>query len=349
MQEEPKNPAAVELGKLGGKKTAERGPEYYAEINAQRKTKGGGRPRNPPAATHTGEIHIGDLVIPCAVLADGKRVLSERGVGRVLGKGFGGKDWQVEEGAGKLPFFLVAKNLRPFISSDLMALVSEPIVYADPRAKGSPANGLEATILPKVCDVWLKARDAGVLKTSQMPIAMKADILLRSLAGVAMIALVDEATGYQEIRDRRELEAILDLYLRKEFAAWAKRFPDEFYMEIFRLRGWHWKGMQVNRPQIVGHYTNDIVWDRLAPGLRAELQSRNPKNSRGHRSAKHHMWLTEEIGHPALAQHVYALMGFMRVCPDKGWKQFYEMVQRAFPKKGDTLSLPFPEPEGSVQ
>jgi hypothetical protein len=37
-------PAAV-LGAKGGKKTAERGPEYFAKIAAMRKTKAGGRPR----------------------------------------------------------------------------------------------------------------------------------------------------------------------------------------------------------------------------------------------------------------------------------------------------------------
>ncbi len=45
-------------------------------------------------ATHTGELHIGDLVLPCAVLPDGSRVLSQRGVGRALGKTFGGDGLQ---------------------------------------------------------------------------------------------------------------------------------------------------------------------------------------------------------------------------------------------------------------
>ena len=38
-------PEAVALGAIGGRKTAERGPEYYARIAAMRKTKAGGRPR----------------------------------------------------------------------------------------------------------------------------------------------------------------------------------------------------------------------------------------------------------------------------------------------------------------
>jgi hypothetical protein len=38
-------------------------------------------------------------------------------------------------------------------------------------------------------------------------------------------------------------------------------------------------------------------------------------------------------------------MGLQRACPDKGWKQFYEMVQLAFPKKGDTVPFTFEEGE----
>lgn len=38
-------PEAVALGAIGGKKTAERGPEYYAKIAGMRKTKAGGRPK----------------------------------------------------------------------------------------------------------------------------------------------------------------------------------------------------------------------------------------------------------------------------------------------------------------
>ncbi len=131
---------------------------------------------------------------------------------------------------------------------------------------------------------------------------------------------------------------------REELAAWAKRFPDEFYEQMFRLRGWEWKGMKVNKPQVVGHYTRDLVYERLAPGILQELEERTPKNSRGQRKARFHQWLTADIGHPALAQHLYALIGFMRVADS--WKEFYKMVERAYPKKGHTLFLPLAEGKG---
>jgi hypothetical protein len=59
---------------------------------------------------------------------------------------------------------------------------------------------------------------------------------------------------------------------------------------------------------------------------------------RGERPVKHHQWLTEDVGHPALAQHLHAVIGFMRASAK--WDQFYRLLQRAFPKKGQNLELP---------
>jgi hypothetical protein len=230
---------------------------------------------------------------------------------------------------------LAPGNLNPFISSEL---TSGPLMALEYVDGDRTVGGFDATALPAACDVWLRAREAGALQTQQLDKAQKAEMLMRGLAHIGIIALVDEATGYQEVRDRLALQAILDAYLRKELAAWAKRFPEEFYRQIFRLRDWQWKGMKVNRPQIVAKYTNDLVYERLAPGILEELQHRNPKDEKGQRQAKHHQWLTEDVGHPALAQHLHAVIGFMRA--SARWDQFYRLLQRAFPKKGQNLELP---------
>lgn len=100
--------------------------------------------------------------------------------------------------------------------------------------------------------------------------------------------------------------------------------------------------MKIKKPSVVGKYTNDLVYERLAPNILEELQRRNPKNEKGHRLHRHHQWLTEDIGHPALAQHLYAIIGFMRACGT--WEDFYRMIQRAFPKKNTTMLLPMPDP-----
>jgi len=283
-----------------------------------------------------GEIEIGHKKVPCAVLSDGTRLLTQEGF--LLAIGRAGK---AKAGTGSiamvdgLPPFLTAENLKPFVSKELQES-TQPIEFR--TARGSKAFGYNAILLPMVCEVYLQAKDAGVVKSNQRHVVKVCEILMRGLAHVGIVALVDEATGYQDVRDRQALQEILDKYLRKEFAAWAKRFPDEFYQEIFRLRGWEWRGITVNRPQIVAKYTNDLVYKRLAPGILKELETRNPKNERGHRKAKHHQLLTTEIGHPALAQHLYAVIGLMRIAHT--WADLMDMVDRAYPKRGDTLMLP---------
>ena len=191
--------------------------------------------------------------------------------------------------------------------------------------------------LPAACEVWLRARDADKLQGQQREKAMQAEILMRGLAHIGIVALVDEATGYQEVRDKMALQAILDKFLAKELAAWAKRFPDEFYQQMFRLKGWPFDPGSVARPGIVGKYTVDVVYERLAPGLVDELERINPKSETGSRKSKHHQWLSTDIGHVALAQHLHAVLGFMRAC--KSWDQFIGMLDIAFPKKGRTIPL----------
>jgi len=296
-----------------------------------------------PRATHEGHFHIGSTSLQAAVLANGKRLLTQGTFLKALGRARTPK-----AGTGVMttvdgtPFFLQAEVLKPFISEDLM-LSTTPIFFKD--KKGRKGVGYDAQLLPMVAEVYLRLRDHWLATKGEIPkqykqnyghIIRACDALVRGLAAVGIVALVDEATGYQEVRDRQALQAILDRFLRKEFAAWAKTFPDDFYKEIFRLRGWTWQGMKINRPQCVANYTKDLVYSRLAPGILKELENRNPLLD-GHRKAKHHQWLTEDIGHPALAQHLYAVIGLMRIA--EGWDQLKRLVDKAYPKRGDTLQL----------
>jgi hypothetical protein len=292
--------------------------------------------------TKLGKLQIGGLELECAVLEDGTRVLSQRAFTKAVGAPSGGAAFKRRsaEGVADLPIFLAYERLKPFIDEELSASLISPIEYI-PKHGGRSALGIKAELVPDVCDVWLKARDAGVLTEHQKSIARQADILMRGLAHVGIAALVDEATDYQPIRDKEALQKILDKYLLKEFAAWAKRFPDEFYKQMFRLRGWQWRGMRVNRPSVVGKYTNDLVYQRLAPGVLEELQKRNPKDDKGNREGKHHQLLTPDLGLPALQNHLFATTKFMEASAT--WDQFYRSMQRAFPKLNSNMVLNFPE------
>lgn len=291
-----------------------------------------------PKATHRGELVIGEAAIPCAVLEDGRRILTENGItNAILGTRSGAskrlKKAATEAGA-PVPLFLAPERLKPFISQEVLEGPLIPVKYMD---GAKVVLGYEASILPAACEVWLRARDAGKLQGQQRDKAMQAEILMRGLAHIGIVALVDEATGYQEVRDKLALQAILDKFLAKELAAWAKRFPDEFYQQMFRLKGWPFDPGSVARPGVVGKYTVDVVYERLAPGLVDELERINPKSETGSRKSKHHQWLSTDIGHVALAQHLHAVLGFMRACTS--WDQFIGMLDIAFPKKGRTSPL----------
>lgn len=291
-----------------------------------------------PKATHEGPLKIGDLTIDCAVLEDGRRVVSERGFIKALGRANAGGQTYQRRGADQTPIYLALKCLKPFIPQDFSAPTIPYLPFGPTRQTGTAAFGVEAGLLPKICKVWVKAWQEDALRPDQIATAKRAEILHDGFSEVGIIALVDEATGYQNTRDREALQAILDRFLRHELAAWAKTFPDEFYQQIFRLRGWQWRGMSVNRPQVLAHYTKDLVYARLAPGILTELNNRLPIVD-GKRAGKMHQLLTEDVGHPALAQHLHALIGFMRV--SSTWSNFTGMVNVAFPKRGDTLSMPF--------
>lgn len=286
-----------------------------------------------PVATHAGELVIVDLSIPCYVLKDGRRMLSQSGLIGSLGMSRGSSRIP---GGDRLTSFAHGKTISPFISKQLLAVIQGPTKFV--ASNVGIVHGYEATLLADLCDAVLAARKAGSLQTQQLHIADQCEILVRGFARIGIVSLVDEATGYQEVRDRKALQAILEKFLTKEFAAWAKRFPDAFYEQMFRLKGWQWKGMTVRRPSCIGHYTNDLVYDRLAPGILTELKNRNPVDEKGYRKTRHHQWLTPNIGHPALSEHIHALVALMKVAKD--WDQFRIMVDTALPKKGETLCLP---------
>jgi len=284
-------------------------------------------------------LELGGLKIPCYVLDDGTRVLGQSHMITALGMSHGGSGGT---GGDRLAKFVGQARLEPYVERALAERTANPIKF---RVKsGNMAYGYDATILADICEAVLKARDAGVLMKQQEHIAAQCEILVRGFARVGIIALVDEATGYQEIRDRLALQAILEKYLTDEWAKWTKTFPDEFYIELFRLRDVPYPppGKHKNwRPSYVGHWTNDIVYSRLAPGVLKALKRKNPVTEKGYRKARHHQLFTRDYGHPALKEHLASVIFLMRTCVS--WADFKRRLDRAAPRQGDTIPLPFDE------
>lgn len=277
-------------------------------------------------------LELGGLEIPCYVLEDGTRVLAQGQMIRALGMSKGGAG---KRGGDRLGKFAGGKLLKPFVEEELLERIANPIMFIPPT--GGRAYGYEATILADLCETVLAAHNAGVLQPQQMHIIKQCEILVRGFARVGIIALVDEVTGYQEIRDRLALQAILDKYLTDEWAKWTKTFPDNFYKELFRLKEIPYPPRSMKRPSYVGHWTNYVVYSRLAPGVLKKLKELNPRTEKGYRRRRHHQYMTRDYGHPALKEHLSNVIFLMKGC--RNWNDFKRRLEAAAPKQGDTMPL----------
>ena len=167
---------------------------------------------------------------------------------------------------------------------------------------------------------------------------------MRALAHVGIIALVDEATGYQRDRAADALAHILEEFIAKELKPWVKTFPDEFYEQLFKLRGLTYPSDGVARPQYFGHLTNDIIYKRLAPGVLEELKRTIPKDDEGRRKHQYHRKLTENLGHPKLREHLSAAIAVMKLSDD--YDDFIEKLNRTHPKYNETIEMDLNSDDG---
>ena len=239
-------------------------------------------------------------------------------------------------GGDRLAHFVHQQRLKDFISNELREVTSSPLKFIAPN--GSVAHGYEADeYLAKLCFAVLDADRAGGLQQQQAHIAAQCRILIEGFSIVGINALVDEATGYQELRERDALRKILERYITDEWAKWTRRFPAEFYRQVFRLKDIPFPPTDGRTPSYVGHWTNDIVYSRLAPGILDKLRELVPRKPAGSRARKFHQHLTEDVGVPELQQHLSNLIFLMKGC--RTWEEFKQRLDIAAPKFGDTMRL----------
>ena len=284
-------------------------------------------------------LKIGDFEIQCYVLEDEKRVLVQKGMLAALGMSLSGG---YEKGVHRLAQFTQQNRIKPYVDKDLRSRIETPIKFK--IAGGAVGSGYNATILVDICNAIMDARKAGVLTARQLHFADRAEMLVRAFAKTGIIALVDEATGYQKLRDRDALQRFFEKALQEEQAAWIKTFQDDFFEMIFRMRGWTWHYASTKKPGVVGRYINDIVYDRIAPDLAKELKQLAKDKKTGKRKGKLFQHLTPEYGHPKLTEHLSAVTALGRAS-GYNWTNFKRLLERAFPKFGSNLKLEFGEDE----
>ncbi|EHU2137006.1 P63C domain-containing protein [Acinetobacter baumannii] len=285
---------------------------------------------NLPKASYTGELKLGDISVPCHVLDGEVRVISGRGLQNSLGFS--------KDSSGLALQSIVNSKLRQFMTQETIDKLEKPIQFVRVGSGGSQpeTHGYDATILIDICDAFMQAnRVENLLTDAQKTYAAQAEIIIRSVAKVGIIALVDEATGYQAVREKNALAKVLEAFVAKELQPWLKTFPDEYYKQIFRLYGLEYPPKKTHfRPGFIGSLTNEVVYERLAPELLPELKKEADKIEK---KARLHQFLTSDVGHPKLREHLASLITLMKL--SNSADEFKQKVNLIHPKFGDTYEM----------
>jgi P63C domain len=276
---------------------------------------------------------LGGVNIPCYVLDNGERVLSQRGFFDVLG---------LRSSGSTMERFIRRTQLESHLAPEALDELRHPLRMQPPRG-GPQAFAYGGPLLIDVSNAVLSSHDKGTVDKAYDGQVIRAHVIVRATAKVGIIALIDEATGYEKERAANSLAQILEAFVAKELQPWVKTFPADFYAELFRLRGLPFPDGKVQRPQFFGHLTNDIIYRRLAPGVLESLKHVTPKNAQGKRKNKLFQMLTSNLGYPALREHIGAVVTMMQL--SKKYGDFKETLDRLRPAYGPTMPLPFPSGE----
>ena len=278
-----------------------------------------------PKVTHSGNWVIDkdkDISVQCYVMDNEERVLSMRGTARAMGLLGGGGTALIRNVTTKWIAPYLSDNLRDWLS---LALRNELPYYKNNN--GKDFMPLEASLFIDLCKAYIDALHDNVLETEvQKKVAERLYLIMTAFAKVGLVAIIDEITGYQDERDRDELQKILAKYISEELMSWTKRFPDEFYKQMFRLKGWDYKGK--SKPPYAGKLTNEYIYSYLPRGVLDELRVKNPKDpNTGRRKSKHHQWLTESTGQKHLDNQLQQTMALMKAADD--WNDFDTLFKKS--------------------
>lgn len=237
-----------------------------------------------------------------------------------------------------------AKNLKPFISKELETS-TKSIVYKPLKGGYTPkggavaiAYGFKATALPGILQVYIDAQKAKKLHTRQEKLAEFASRLLNALPKIGMVALVDEATGYQKDRPHDDLQRILEAYVLPEHRPWIKTIPREFTKELYRVYGWNTATQR--GPRYAGKLTRKLLYQHLPAPVLPELDRLNPADkTTWQRRKRHHQHLTAQIGVEHFKGQLSGVMALLRASPNK--RVFESLFQRAYGTPPSQSRFPF--------
>jgi P63C domain len=310
--DQPFPPTSSDYGSLGGRKRAEvLSPEERSAIARAAANRRWADPTRKAAfGSPDKPIRIADIEVPCYVLDDNSRVIATNGMLDTLTIARGGA---MTGGMSRLELFVSGKLIKPFISNDLLERVRHPIKF---RISNNIAYGYSSDTLIDIAEAVISADNAGALQKQQSAIAFQCRIITSSLTRIGLIALIDEATGFQSKRDNDELQRILSAYVLPEHRPWMKTVPETFTDEIYRVYGWK-RTTNKRGPRYAGKLIRQLIYAQMPKPVLPALDEVNPAHNRYQRKRKHFQFLTKEHGLDHFRTLVITVMTLLRISRNK--------------------------------
>ena len=277
----------------------------------------------PPVARFQGELMLGDTSVDCYVLETGERIISLRATVRAL----------AQKDHGRAGDYTGITALKPFINKELVAGDSRTFLIP---GNPNPAKGITAEQFLEICTAYVRALEAGTLSTKrQAEIAVRCSIILASCAKVGLIALIDEATGYQYVRADDALQLKLKAFIADELREWEKTFPDELWYQFGRLT--NWEGSLHLRPKWWGKLVLELVYHALDQDIADYLRENKPPPRKG---LNYHQWMTQNYGLNKLVAHIWKIVGIAETCQDM--RELRDRVAEKYGREPVQLTMYFP-------
>ena len=250
-----------------------------------------------PFAKYSGILGLSNAKVNCYVLDTEERVITLGATVKAIAK----RDHS------KLGEYIGVKALKSYINSKL--ILGEVIVFNIPgtQLKG---KGLSAETFLDICTAYVDTFAANNLETDrQKEIAIQCSMLLASCAKIGLIALIDEATGYQHDRKPDALTIKMQAFFSPELREWEKTFPDELWEEFGRLTNWH--GALHHRPKWWGKLVIELIYESLDHDVAEHLKNNKPPPKHG---LNYHQWLSSDFGLNALVIQINQVIGIAKTC-----------------------------------
>jgi hypothetical protein len=297
--------------------------------------------KNLSKALCTGEDTFNGVKLVASILDDEDRthVFSERSLSSAFGFKGSASYWEKRKlGAAVLPAYLSNSALKNYISADLVDKLAAAVPYISTGKKVS--TGLEATALPLICDVFVKAGNDNPKNEALVNAGKRAYAIIMGFSQFGVLKYVEQITGYRYTDEETQIvKSLKEFGVSPVILEWQREFQTDFYRNIYRLKDWPFNPNTVKRPQVIGKYTNQYVYNYLPKDVFQWLKENTPKNKDGKYTKKLFQSLDEKRGKELLRNQLVSITTMLKL--SRSWQEFKDLFARSL---GQT-QIDFKEPE----